>query len=250
MFYHAIDPVLVNLGPVEIRYYGVIYALGFVIFYLFLRHAVKKGYLILEEKDVDNLIGWLILGVVGGARLFEVIFYNPGYYLANPLEIIAVWKGGLSFHGGLLGALMVSYIFCKKRKISLLRLLDVAVIPVTIALALGRVANFINGELYGKVTSLPWGVKFQNVEGFRHPSQLYEAAKNLLLLGIAVLSKKYVKKDGQLFGIFLVGYGVFRFGIEFVKEPEVIIASLSMGQWLSIPLIIGGWMLIKKKVVY
>ena len=129
-----------------------------------------------------------------------------------------------------------------------LRLLDVAVIPVTIALALGRVANFINGELYGKVTSLPWGVKFQNVEGFRHPSQLYEAAKNLLLLGIAVLSKKYVKKDGQLFGIFLVGYGVFRFGIEFVKEPEVIIASLSMGQWLSIPLIIGGWMLIKKKV--
>lgn len=248
MFYHNLNPVLLNLGPLQIRYYGIIFALGFLITYFLVKSLSKKKKLPLKNSDVDSLMIYLIIGVVLGARLFEIIFYNPQYFFSNPLRMLAVWQGGLSFHGGLLGAFLATYIFCKKRKIKFLQLADILVIPASLALALGRIGNFINSELYGKITSLPWGVKFQNAEGFRHPSQIYESLKNFFIFFVLLHLNNKKHKPGFLFAMFLILYSTLRFFIEFVREPEIIICSLTMGQLLSIPVfLIGLVMLIKLK---
>jgi len=178
--------------------------------------------------------------------LFEIIFYNPVYYFTYPLKMIAIWQGGLSFHGGLAGAFLAAYYFCKKRKIQFLELADIIVIPTALALALGRIGNFLNGELYGRITSLPWGVKFQNAEGFRHPSQLYESLKNGIIFITLWKVKEIKRKPGFLFSIFLIMYGTLRFFVEFVREPEVMVSFLTMGQVLSIPMILIGIYLLKK----
>jgi phosphatidylglycerol:prolipoprotein diacylglycerol transferase len=194
----------------------------------------------------------LTFALIIGARLFEVFIYNPSYYLQNPAQIIAVWKGGLSFHGGLIGVIIAGYLFARKKKIKFLHLCDIFVVPLALAQVLGRIGNFINGELYGTITRLPWGMKFPGAEGFRHPSQLYEAAYNLVIFSFLFIKRNKKQPAGYLLSYFLILYPIFRFFTEFVREPEVMIGFLTMGQVLNIGMFIGGiglfyW--IKKKIL-
>ena len=237
MFINNINPVALQLGPLEIRWYGIIYALGFLFAYYYVKHALAKKKIMF---DVDTFFISVILGNLIGARLFEVFFYNPAYYFANPTEIIAVWKGGLSFHGGLLGGFLASFWFCKKQKISWKIIADILAIPLAIGLGFGRIANFINGELYGYPTSLPWGADFGDGV-FRHPTQLYESLKNFLIAGIltAVNARKKLS-PGILFILFMILYGSVRFFIEFLKVPETMFLGLATGQWFSLLMVVLG----------
>ena len=237
MFYHNINPTLLNLGPFEIRYYGIIYALGFILAYFFINYLAKQKNLDLKKEDTADLLLYLIIGTILGARLFEVIIYNPVYYLSKPLEIFAIWHGGLSFHGGLVGAVIAAFIFTKKKKIEFYDLADIVVIPLAFGLFLGRIGNFINGELVGRITNLPWCIKFKNYEGCRHPSQLYESLKNLFIFSILWTIKNKKLKKGILFWSFILMYSTLRFFIEFVRAPDPqlgLILNLTMGQWLNI----------------
>ncbi len=247
MFIHTINPVLLQVGPFQIRYYGIIYALGFVLAYLFLRHFIRQKKLQMREEELDSYMLYLVIGVVLGARLFEILFYNLSWYLQHPVEIIAIWHGGLSFHGGLVGGIIATWLFCKKKNIRFLHLADYMMIPAALALAFGRIGNFLNGELPGRITTVSWAVKFPGVEGFRHPSQLYESAKNFLIFIILLIQAKKEHKEGYLFGLFLLLYGILRFVIEYVREPEVMVGFLTMGQLLNIPVMLLGVYLLKKK---
>ncbi len=186
MFYNHINPTLLRLGPFEIRYYGVIFVLGFVIEYFLINYLAKERKLKLTKNDVADFLFYMVIGVIIGARLAIVLVADPKYYFSNPFEIIAIWHGGLSFHGGLIGAVIAGLIFAKKKKIDFYDLADIVVIPLALSLVFGRIANFLNSELYGRITNVPWAVNFNNevVNGkfiFRHPSQLYESFKNLLI---------------------------------------------------------------------
>src|SRR3989344_5052686 len=176
MFYHNINPVLFSIGSLEIRWYGIIFVIGFLIAYFMIGYLAKRKALNLTKDDTADLLFYLVIGILIGARAFYVFIYNAGYYISNPLESLMFWHGGLSFHGGLVGAVIAAWIFCRKKKLSMLELGDIIVIPLAIGLCLGRIANFINGELVGMVTNLPWCVNFKGYEGCRHPSQLYESA--------------------------------------------------------------------------
>ncbi|MBU0627883.1 MAG: prolipoprotein diacylglyceryl transferase, partial [Nanoarchaeota archaeon] len=210
--------------------------------YFFVYHLAKKRNLNLTKDDVADFIFYLIIGTVIGARLFEIIFYEPAYYFANPLEMIAVWHGGLSFHGGLVGAVLACYLYSRKKKVHFYDLADIVSIPLAFALFLGRIANFINGELVGRLTTLPWCVKFMNYEGCRHPSQLYESLKNLVLFSILWSIKDKKLKKGIMFWSFVLLYSTLRFFIEFVKDPGDIgfILGLTMGQLLCIAMFAIG----------
>ncbi|MBL7054596.1 prolipoprotein diacylglyceryl transferase [Candidatus Woesearchaeota archaeon] len=238
MFYHNINPVLFKIGIFEIRYYGLIFILGFLIGYLFLVYLAKERKLNLTKDDISDLLLYLLIGIIAGARLFYILFYNLGFYLENPLEMFALWHGGLSFHGGLAGAVIAILLFCKKKKVSFYEIIDIVVIPVALGLAFGRIGNFLNGELYGRITNLPWAVKFKGAEGFRHPSQLYESLKNLVIFSVLWFIRNKKLPNGFLFWSFVTLYSVLRFFVEFVREPDpqlgFIIFSMTMGQILSI----------------
>ncbi len=237
MFYNNINPTLLKLGPFEIRYYGIIFALGFILAYFFIRYLVKQRNLNLTKDNTLDLLFYIIIGAVIGARLFEIIIYNPGYYIANPFEMIAIWHGGLSFHGGLVGALTTGYLYCRKKKINFYDLADIVVIPLAFGLFLGRIANFINGELVGRITDVPWCVKFKNYQGCRHPSQLYESLKNLLIFTTLWFLKEKKLKKGIVFWSFILMYSTLRFFVEFFRAPDEqlgFIIGLTMGQWLNI----------------
>lgn len=238
MFEHNINPVLLKIGIFEIRYYGLIFVLSFLIAYFILVYLAKERKLKLNKEDIADLILYLIISIVIGSRLFYVIFYNLKFYLSNPLQIFAVWHGGLSFHGGLIGAIIGALFFCKKKKISFYEIADIVVIPAALGLALGRIGNFINGELYGRITNLPWAVKFKDAEGFRHPSQLYESLKNFIILGILWFIRNKNLPKGFLFWSFVTMYSCLRFFVEFFREPDMqlgfIIYNLTMGQILCI----------------
>lgn len=251
MFVNNIDPVLLNLGPLEIRYYGLIYALGFLLGYLFLRHRIKQKILKLDYDALDSFFLWLIIGVVVGARLFEIIFFNWSYYSTYPLEMLMVWNGGLSFHGGLVGAALVTYWFTKKHKLHFYDIADALVIPATLALAFGRIANFINSEHYGKIVDaarIPWCVVYSRVDEFcRHPSQLYEGLTNLLTFGVLLFYDKYSGKKGKyrkgtLFWMFVMLYGLLRFLVNFYRDDPSyqLFLGISVGQWLSIIMVVFG----------
>ena len=240
MFTHNLNPILATIGPFQIRWYGLMYALSFAYLYFMISYLVKRKKVKLTQKDVEWFIILETIALLVGARIFEIIFYNPLYYLANPVEIFAFWKGGLSFHGGLVGIFLVGYIFCKKKKVPVLQMADIFVIPVGIALMLGRIGNFINGELYGRITSVPWCMKFRAAEGCRHPSQLYEAGKNLLIFIVMWTIKDKKQPNGFFFALFLMMYGALRFTIEFVREPEVYVGPLTMGQFLCVLMIFAG----------
>ena len=192
MFTHNIDPVLFNVFGFEIRYYGIIYVIGFIILWLFLNK--KRQELNLEKKDIEDFILYSIIGVILGARLFEVL-WNPSYYLSSPSAIFKVWNGGMSLHGGIIGIILAGLYFSKKKNISFLKLADLAVIPAVFGLALGRIGNFINSELVGTVSNLPWCVNFKEYLGCRHPVQLYGAAGRFALFGLLVYFYKSKEKN-------------------------------------------------------
>lgn len=243
MWNHSLSPVFASLGPIEIRYYGLFYAFAFVLAYFMIpRLSSNRGFTMTKEETADFLV-YLISGTVAGARLFYVIFYNLLYYLSSPLEIFAVWHGGLSFHGGLLGAVIGTFLFCRKRKKNFFSLADVCMFPLALGLFLGRIGNFINGELVGRVTDVSWCVNFPDYEGCRHPSQLYESFKNILIFGILWPLRKKQFKDGTLFGLFIILYSIFRFAVEFFRMPDEqigFIFGLTMGQWLNIAMLGAG----------
>jgi phosphatidylglycerol:prolipoprotein diacylglycerol transferase len=240
MFVNNINPVLFKLGIFEIRYYGIAYALGFIIAYFFLRHYIKKGKLKgIEKSKIDDLILYLILGVVLGARLFYFIFYEPIQLLKSPLEFFMTWKGGLSFHGGLIGAIISIFLFCRKNKVHYLHLSDALVIPASLVLALGRIANFTNQELIGPVTNVPWCVQFTAVDSLcRHPYQIYASISHLILFFILIYIYNNQKKEGTSFWSFIFIYGIFRLITDFWKEELIFILGMKMGQILSLAMIV------------
>ncbi|MBW3014213.1 prolipoprotein diacylglyceryl transferase [Candidatus Woesearchaeota archaeon] len=237
MYTHNIDTVLLSNGPLEIRYYGLVYVLGFIIALFVLDYYRKKGELKMTKNQVWDLVFWMIIGVIAGARLFEVFVWNPVYYFNHPLDIFAVWKGGMSLHGGIVGILLVGYFYCKKNKLNLAQLADILVIPAALILGLGRIANFINGELWGTVTNVPWCVMFKGADGCRHPVQLYGAIGRIGLFALLMFmmplkqSKKW--KDGILFWSFVLLMGIGRFAVDFFREDQRYF-YLSTGQYLSL----------------
>lgn len=245
MFNFNINPEIIGIGPVSIRYYGVIYALGFIISFLYLDYLRKKNRLELSRDSIYDLIFYLVIGVVLGARIFEVLVWSPGYYFSNPGQIIAIWNGGLSFHGGLIGAALACYLFSKKHKLSFLKLADAIIIPGTLALALGRIGNFLNGELYGTVTDVSWCVNFPDALGCRHPYQIYASLGHLASFLILLMLNKKERKQGFIFWMGILLFGAFRLILDFWREDPRWL-GLSLGQYLSIPLILmAGYVLLK-----
>lgn len=248
MYTHAINPTILNLGPLEIRWYGLMYVLAFLVTYYYVRQFVRNGALKITEKELDNLLGIMVLAMIAGARLFYAIFYNPSHFIAKPWEILYIWQGGLSFHGGFLGIFLAGLWFSKKKKIPILKLADIFCVPIALGNAFGRIGNFINGELYGTPTTLPWGVLFPGTTEPRHPTQIYEAAYNILIFAVLFSLRNKKWKDGTLFATFMILYAVFRFSAEFIKDlPNY--GPLTMGQWLTIPVFLIGAIILYRRNV-
>lgn len=247
-----IDPVLLQLGPVEIRYYGVFFALGLFLAYQVCRRLVTRKKLNLET--LDSLAVYLIVGLIVGARLGHIVFYELDYYLANPMQILQVWKGGLASHGAAIG-LLVSYgIFLwRNKKIKIFDYADIIVVGAAIPVSLIRLGNFFNSELYGRVTEVPWAVTFSRIDEFaRHPSQLYEFSMGALLFVIMItlwLKKYKTAKPGFFVGVFFTIYFAMRFTVEFFKEFPLHenVANLTTGQILSVPFFLIGLFLLFRK---
>lgn len=241
-----INPEIFSLGPLSIRYYGLLWALSFVFGYMIFERFVKKESL--PEGYLDTLTMYMAIGTIVGARLGHCLFYEPAYYLSNPLEILKIWRGGLASHGAAVGIITALYLFSRKTKRPTVYILDRVAITVALAGVLIRLGNLMNSEIYGVETSLPWGFIFvrNGPEGPMHPTQIYEALS--YLAGFIILYLIYYKsnakpKPGLLFGIFLIITFGTRFLIEFIKQPQVrfeVGMTLNMGQWLSIPLVIAG----------
>jgi phosphatidylglycerol---prolipoprotein diacylglyceryl transferase len=252
--YPSIDPVLLSLGPLQIRWYGLMYVIGFTAAYLLVMQQAKKFHWERMLHHLDNLNLALILGVVIGGRLGYVLFYNPAYYLSNLTEIPKIWSGGMSFHGGCLGALLAGFLYCRRTGLDFWKAADLYIVTVPVGLFFGRLGNFINGELYGRVTHVPWAMIFpQGGPLPRHPSQLYEALLEGLVLFLILWSIKAnpwqpTKSSGWPHGVmlalFLGLYGSFRFMVEFVREPDPQIGLLgsafSMGQVLCLLMLCAG----------
>lgn len=241
-----------------LRWYAMAYIVGIVIGWQMVLRAIRtpglwNGPAPMTADQVERLLTWVILGVILGGRLGFVLFYQPGYYLANPSHILRVWEGGMAFHGGFLGVTLVTVIFCRREGIPLLSATDIMAVATPPALLLGRIANFINAELWGRPTTLPWGVAFpgeaaQTCAGVvgvcaRHPSQLYEAAMEGLILGALLLwlvwRKGWLAYPGRTVGLFVAGYGIARFLVEFVRQPDA--QFISEGNPLGLAWQIGGW---------
>ncbi|MGB9699784.1 MAG: prolipoprotein diacylglyceryl transferase [Thermodesulfobacteriota bacterium] len=240
------DPIIIRIGPLQLSWYGLMYVLGFSISYLLVRYQIKRKDFGIAKPEVDDLYFYCVIGLIIGARLGYILFYNLEMYLENPLEIPALWHGGMSFHGGLIGVLMAGGLFCWRNKKSFWRLADLVIVTAPIGLGLGRIGNFINGELYGRVTNVPWAMIFPKGGPFpRHPSQLYESALEggALFLILWFLKDKKLS-SGSLLAIFLFFYGIFRFSVEFLREPDpqlgFIFGPFTMGQILSFFMIVAG----------
>jgi phosphatidylglycerol---prolipoprotein diacylglyceryl transferase len=253
-FYNNINPTLIEIGPFSIRYYGLVYVVGFLIATFFLMKLAKSEKIknITEDNTIDLMI-YIILGGILGARLAHILI-EFNYYFANPLEIVMLWHGGMAFIGGLLGAVLAIYIFSKKYKIKFYEIADFMVIPFAFFLCLGRIANFINSEFFGRPTNVPWCVYFQNAVGCRHPSQIYEAAKNFLIFGVLLVlyihKDKKRLKDGFIFWMFVTLYGLLRFVTNFFRE-DTLYFRLSIGQWMSLIMFVAGlFVLIRKYINY
>ncbi len=251
----AIDPVLIQIGPFAIRWYALAYIAGILLGWRFIRGraaAMKNGP---SAEEIDDFVVWATLGVVIGGRLGYVLFYKPDYYFSDPVAILQVWRGGMSFHGGALGMIAALALFARKRGVRFLVLADLVAAAAPIGLFFGRIANFINGELWGRVSDVPWAMVFpRGGPEPRHPSQLYEAGLEgallfLILLAVARLPAARAR-EGFLTGAFLVGYGVFRTIAELFREPDAflgfLIGGLTMGQLLSAPMILlGVWLMLR-----
>ncbi|MGE4169486.1 MAG: prolipoprotein diacylglyceryl transferase [Candidatus Margulisiibacteriota bacterium] len=242
--YPHIDPVLIHLGPLAIRWYGMAYLMGVLLGAVGFKKAVQKT-CPLTWDNVMDLAAMVMLGIVLGGRLGYVLVYDPGYFWQNPGDILALWQGGMSFHGGALGAGLAVLFFAKKNQKPLWPLWDGLALVSTLGIFFGRVANFINGELYGRFTTVPWGMVFP-AGGLlpRHPSQLYEAVGEGLILGLVLLVLHRRVKPGQLLAFFVMGYGLIRFCLERFREPDVQVGflwgGLTMGQYLCLGMVVAG----------
>ena len=241
------DPVALSLGPIAIRWYGLMYLMAFGLFFFLGRYRARRdAWRGVSYALIDDLLFFGVLGVVLGGRLGYVLFYKPGYYAAHPLEIFAVWQGGMAFHGGLLGVLVAVWWVGRRHRVGWLALTDFIAPLIPCGLAAGRLGNFINGELWGRATDVPWAMIFpQGGPVPRHPSQLYQfALEGLLLFAMLWLYSAGRRPAGAVSGAFLLGYGVFRFAAEYFREPDnflgLLALDLSMGQWLSLPMIAAG----------
>lgn len=243
------DPVFFSIGPVAVRWYGLMYVLGFVAYVTLGKLRVRRGLGHgMTEAGVDDLLLYAVLGVILGGRLGYVLFYKPEYYFAHPLEIVQIWTGGMSFHGGFIGVMLAVALFCSRRGLRWITTMDFVAPLVPLGLAAGRLGNFINGELPGRPTDLPWGMwfpQFDRVPLARHPSQLYQfAGEGLALFAILWWFSAKPRPAGAVSGAFLAGYGAFRFLAEFARQPDdflgLLSLGLSMGQWLSAPMIAAG----------
>jgi phosphatidylglycerol:prolipoprotein diacylglycerol transferase len=251
--YPAINPVLISIGPLPIRWYALAYIAGLIFGWAYVRHLVGKdalwgGLPRPSPASIDDLIVYVAFGIILGGRLGYVLFYNPVFYFAHPGEIVAVWKGGMSFHGGLLGAALAIVLFARRAKVPVLSVMDVSAAAVPIGLFLGRLANFIKPELWGRPTDVPWAMIFPGSDGQpRHPSQLYEAALEGIVLFIVLyiaIRLGGLRRPGLVTGIFAIGYGAARIACEFFREPDPQLGFLyggaTMGMILSLPLIAAG----------
>ena len=244
-----IDPNIIEIGPLKLRWYGLMYVMGFIASYWLIGRQPRARKLGLVGSQLQDLIFHLAIGLIIGARLGYVLFYqfpDYAYYLHHPLEIIAIWHGGMSFHGGLIGAVLTGILFCHRRKIPFLEGADVVIVTAPIGIGLGRLGNFINGELFGRPSSLPWAMVFpMGGEVARHPSQLYEAAlEGFLLFIILWMLKNHSSRPGTLVCLFLGGYGILRFLVEFSRQPDsqigLLWGLLSMGQILCLAMVIAA----------
>lgn len=246
------DPVALAIGPVQIHWYGLTYLVAFGLFMWLASLRVKQPWYAdagWTRRDVEDLLFWGVIGVVLGGRIGYAVFYKPDQYLANPAEILMVWKGGMSFHGGLLGVIVALAWFARSRGRRFLKVMDVIAPCVPTGLASGRIGNFINGELWGRAAdpALPWAMVFpqSGSDVARHPSQLYQfMLEGLLLFVLLWIYGRRPRATGQVAAAFLVGYGVFRFVAEYFREPDAFLGllalNMSMGQWLCLPMIVGG----------
>lgn len=269
MIHPQFDPVLISIGPLAIRWYALSYIVGFMLFLWLGRRRIAQGNTLFTREMLDDFLTWGILGVIIGGRLGYVLFYKFSTYIDHPLDIFKVWEGGMSFHGGFLGVLAAMWLFSRKHKISFLKTMDFVAPLVPLGLASGRIGNFINGELWGRVTDINafWAMGFpqahyEDVEAAahnplwaewlqqyamlpRHPSQFYQfALEGICLFIVLWIFSKKTRPDGQVASLFLAGYGFFRFLAEFARQPDdylgLLTLGLSMGQWLSVPMIVLG----------
>lgn len=244
--YPQIDPVIFQIGPLALRWYGLMYAISFFTLVTLMRRQAQTGFLPLSEKMVERLFIMLVAFILIGARIFYVLFYATDTIWSDPLEVFAIWHGGLSFHGGFAGILLASYLVARQANVPWVSVLDTLGLCGPIGLALGRIGNFINGELYGRVTTVPWGMVFPNGGPEpRHPSQLYEALLEGVVLGIILWTmKKRVKRHGIIAATFMIGYGVARGFVEFFRQPDAqlgfVLGPFTMGQLLSLGVLIPG----------
>lgn len=249
----GLDPILLQIGPFALRWYSIAYLSGIFVGYWYLLKLLAQPGAPLARRHADDLVFYASLGIILGGRLGYVAFYNPGYYLENPLQILKLWDGGMSFHGSVIGTSVGIIYLAWRQKLNWLRLHDYVACCVPFGLFFGRLANFVNQELWGAQTNVPWAIRFMEngvLGPPRHPSQLYEAILEGLLL-FAILGWMFWKtktryEPGKLVGAFLFFYGIFRFGIEYIREPDQQLADfamrtgLHMGQWLTVPMILGG----------
>ncbi len=256
--YPHISPEIIRIGPVALRWYGFMYAAGFASSYLLVRRQIQKSVAAPKKKNrdrdeaapsvpfLDSLYTYLVLGLILGARIGYILFYDLKSYLNNPLEIFAVWHGGMSFHGGMIGTLLAGYLCCRKFHVNFWQAADLVTVTAPIGLGLGRLGNFINGELYGRVTDVPWAMVFPGGGPLaRHPSQLYEFfLEGVLLFTILWIAKNSRHRDGSMTALCLVLYGLFRFIVEFFREPDAqlgfIAGPFTMGQILSVLTMLAG----------
>lgn len=251
-----ISPIAFALGPLKVTWYGLSYAVAILLAWKYILFLAKKhSPSVFTRKIIDDFLVWSILGIILGGRLGYVFFYKPMEFLSDPFEILYTWRGGMSFHGGLIGVLLAAFLFSSKKKVPFLTLIDFLACAAPIGLFLGRLSNFINGELFGRVTNVPWAVAFPT-GGFvpRHPSQLYEAILEgpILFMLLYFISKKdaFFQRHGFISGVFLIGYGVFRCFVEFFRSPDphlgFFFQNFTWGQILCLPMILAGVILLKR----
>lgn len=253
------DPVAIGAGPLRIRWYGLMYGIGFFLAWVLGRYRIKKGYCDWTPKEMDDILFGLIFGLLLGARLGYVLFYNPVFFFTHPLDIFSVWKGGMSFHGGVLGMVLAAWYFYKKTGRGILEIGDFIVPMAPPGLFFGRIGNFINAELEGRMSSLPWAVVYPpetDIFGARHPSQLYEAClEGIVLFLILWFYSSKPRPKGHVLGLFLIFYGLFRFTLEFFRQPDaqlgfIAFGWLTMGQLLCVPmLLVGAYLFFRKSDV-
>jgi len=248
--YIAPDPVLLSLGPLEIKWYGLSYVLGIILAWFYCHHLIKRQATTITRPEIDDMIPWVTVGVVAGGKIGYGLFYNTMHYLTHPWEFLMIWKPGMSFHGGLIGVLLAIFLFTRKRGIKFSVMTDLLACATPIGLFFGRLANYINHELYGRVSDVPWAMIFPYGGPLpRHPSQLYEAALEGIVLFIILylVATKYSRQNrpnGYLSALFAIGYGTARSFVEFYREPDAhlgyYLEIFTWGQILSLPLILGG----------